>query len=67
MNKDTIINDTVTTLLRSVRADEKFRDDFTKAISLVYGAGETSAAPKYTSVALTDAEIALVRASLVAK
>jgi hypothetical protein len=64
MNKDTIVNDTVTALLRSVRADEKFRDDFAKAVASVYEAGVTSAAPKYTSVALTDAEIALIRATL---
>lgn len=60
------IADTVTAILTQANLGEEFRKDFEKAVAAVYAAGETSKATHYHSAPLTDAEIALVRAKLLA-
>lgn len=62
--KDTIIADTVNSLLDQAGLDDRFRADYTKRVTAVWDAAAASAAPVYRSVPLTDAEIAALRAKL---
>lgn len=64
--KDKIVNDTTTALFTQAGIDEKFREDFTKAISAVFNAGAASSQEVHVSAPLSGAEIAALRTAVLA-
>ena len=67
MNTPAIVADTTAAVIRQTKLDERFHADLAAAFATVYAAGAASSATVTNSVPLTDAEIAVVRASLLAE
>lgn len=59
--KDALIQDTATALLKQVKADDKFRADFVRALAAVYDAGAATVPPAVVAP-MTGEEIAAFRA-----
>jgi len=64
--KNQIVTDTVTALFNQAGIDEKFREDFTKAIAAVFDAGAASSQEVHVSAPLSGAEIGALRAAVFA-